>query len=265
MVAIVIPVYKTHFTADEEISFNHLAHFLPDYKKILLLPESLSLTWRNAKASRFADHFFESVSTYSQLLLSREFYERFSEDEYILIYQPDCLVFADQLIQWCQAGYDYIGAPLPGSKMDAAQGLWRVGNGGFSLRKVSSFLRVLDTRRSAHDLISVGRQVLLSGLADLRDLPPGQRWLKTLRVLRDTRMGITAYAANYSLNEDLFWSDRARLFDPIFKIAPVREALRFAFEIHPRLCFEMNDRQLPFGCHAWTRWDREFWEPYLLS
>jgi hypothetical protein len=70
---------------------------------------------------------------------------------------------------------------------------------------------------------------------------------------------------NYSLNEDLFWSDRARLFQPKFKIAPLDMSLRFSFDAYPNVCFQQNGRRLPFGAHAWARWDREFWEPYLIS
>ena len=44
-----------------------------------------------------------------------------------------------------------------------------------------------------------------------------------------------------------------------------REALEFSFELAPRYCFMMNGRRLPFGCHAWFRYDREFWEPFLLG
>ena len=36
-------------------------------------------------------------------------------------------------------------------------------------------------------------------------------------------------------------------------------------EVSPRLCFERNHRQLPFGCHAWARYDGAFWEPHLLK
>jgi hypothetical protein len=27
----------------------------------------------------------------------------------------------------------------------------------------------------------------------------------------------------------------------------------------------MNNHRLPFGCHAWPRYDRMFWEPYLVK
>jgi len=45
----------------------------------------------------------------------------------------------------------------------------------------------------------------------------------------------------------------------------VEEGLRFAFEGAPRMCFELNQQKLPFGCHAWAKFDRSFWEPYLIA
>ena len=50
-----------------------------------------------------------------------------------------------------------------------------------------------------------------------------------------------------------------------FSIAPFETALKFSFEVAPRQCFEMNNQSLPFGCHAWARYDRSFWEPYLIK
>jgi hypothetical protein len=64
----------------------------------------------------------------------------------------------------------------------------------------------------------------------------------------------------YPRNEDLFWALEAPKFDPTFKVASAVEALPFAFEMAPRWCFEQNRGKLPFGCHAWARYDRAFWE-----
>jgi hypothetical protein len=72
------------------------------------------------------------------------------------------------------------------------------------------------------------------------------------------------YTGKAGGNEDHFWSDEAVKYFPDFKVASIEEGLRFAFEVAPRLCFEMNNRTLPFGCHAWYKFDRTFWEPYLL-
>ncbi len=39
------------------------------------------------------------------------------------------------------------------------------------------------------------------------------------------------------------------------------------FTIATSICdrYNRNGGKLPFGCHAWPRWDRAFWEPYLIA
>jgi hypothetical protein len=48
-----------------------------------------------------------------------------------------------------------------------------------------------------------------------------------------------------------------------YTIAPVNEAIKFSFEANPEFLFEKNNYQLPFGCHAWQRYDPLFWEKYI--
>ena len=64
--------------------------------------------------------------------------------------------------------------------------------------------------------------------------------------------------------EDVFWGTMAVTVDPTFKVAPFKTCLQFGFEGNPCLFLEKNHGELPFGGHAWPRYDREFWEPYLL-
>ena len=47
------------------------------------------------------------------------------------------------------------------------------------------------------------------------------------------------------------------------EIAPVEVGLKFAFEAHPRYCFEKNMNKLPFGAHAWDKWDSDFWKNWI--
>jgi hypothetical protein len=263
--AIVVPVYRELLTADEQVSLRHLLRFLGEHERFIVAPQSLAISIPGFGIRRFDDAFFTGTASYSRLLLSHQFYEAFSGYEYILIYQLDALVFSDQLAEWCAAGYDYIGAPWLKDKSHPQQGFSRCGNGGFSLRRVESFLRVLGSGRYVSEPVPYVVDLLRAPLPDVRHRFRGlARLVKRARVLRQVRQGAEAYAAAYSLNEDHFWSDRARLFYPDFRIAPVDAGLRFAFERTPRYCFEQNGRQLPFGCHAWARWDRAFWEPYLL-
>lgn len=265
LVAVLTPVYHEELAPEEKISLGHLRHFLSSYDRYFIVPKGLQLRLPGFERCDFDPHFFTHTDAYSKLLLSPQFYEKFSDYEYILIYQLDCLVFSDQLAEWCRAGYDYIGAPLFRNKDEPQKGFSRVGNGGLSLRKVESFLKVLDSKRYEEEEVSYWKQMFTVPLKDLERFPIPGRWLKKTKVLRDARRGVGWYASLYTLNEDLFWSDRAKLFYPEFNIAPIDVALRFAFEAHPRYCFEQNNCQLPFGCHAWAKWDRAFWEPYLIK
>jgi hypothetical protein len=206
-----------------------------------------------------------SSSTYSRLLLSADFYRRFSDYDYILIYQLDCLVFSENLNRWCDMGFDYIGAPWVGLGPDGSAYVSRVGNGGLSLRKVRSFLRVCGATGGIRFFIQATRAVLTSELHDLEAYDRSDRLRKKLSILKDLFHGPQSYIANYSLNEDRFWSDRAKLFMPWFSIAPVELAMRFSFEGNPRFCFERTGHELPFGCHGWYKHDRGFWEPHLLD
>ena len=65
---------------------------------------------------------------------------------------------------------------------------------------------------------------------------------------------------HYRGNEDIFWGKFASQIDPAFKVATVDEALHFAFESDPAGSYERIGKKLPFGCHAWAKHDRGFWE-----
>lgn len=62
------------------------------------------------------------------------------------------------------------------------------------------------------------------------------------------------------VNEDVFFS---MANSDEFKVAPVKIALEFSFETEVRKCFEENGRKLPFGCHAWEKYDLIFWKPHI--
>ncbi len=264
-VAVVTPLYRQALTYDENLSRCHLQHFLADFDRFILVPDGLEVEWPGFQKRIFDSRFFTSIAAYSQLLLTRQFYETFAGYEYILIYQLDGLVLSNQLDRWCATGFDYLGAPWFGVKGDTSSGFSRVGNGGLSLRKVESFLTVIESRRYVEEKVPFWRDYYSVTLPDYLLWPWPGRLLKKLRVMRAARHGSQWYRTHYTINEDHFWSDRARLFYPQFQIAPVDVGLQFAFEQFPRVCFRHNGYQLPFGVHAWAKWDRDFWEPYLLT
>jgi hypothetical protein len=230
----------------------------------VIQPQHLGTVLPGCEPVRFPDEYFLNVDAYSRMLLSPFFYEAFSSFDYILIYQLDCLVFSDDLAYWCSLGLDYIGAPFFRKNVRRPR-FSHVGNGGLSLRNVHAFSRALHSSRFMQTPVSLWAEFFRTRLPDLADVPFWRRWYKKMQILRQARRGVQWYANQYTLNEDRFWSDRARLFDPKFQIAPLAVGLSFAFEQNPRYCFERNDRRIPFGCHAWAKWDSAFWEPYILK
>jgi hypothetical protein len=199
---------------------------------------------------RFGAEFFGSRRANTKLMCSPKFYEAFRDYKYVLVYQLDCLVFSDRLAEWCASDFDYIGAPwipcpdVPWITTPA------VGNGGFSLRKVESFLGVLNSTEYWRDPAEYA-------------LP--KKFLLHVKALNGVRQHLRRAYMTAEGQEDLFWSRAAAKYYPGFSIPTVEQALGFAFETAPRECFELNHRQLPFGCHAWSRYDRAFWEPHLLG
>lgn len=268
-VAVVVPMYKTELDHDEQISFRHLQEYLGAFDKFQVSPESLKVELEGFHVRRFRDEFFHSTATYSALLISPEFYRAFSQYQYILLYQLDCLVFSYNLLDWCARDFDYIGAPWFSEAGADFVEESAVGNGGLSLRKVESFLKVLETPGADSELEKY-RDAICAALPWYRRvfcLPYKLRnWLRLSVTKGEDIVNETGpVAAGRRLNEDCFWSFRARDYYPEFKLAPVKEALGFSFEMAPRRCFELNGKRLPFGCHAWNKYDRRFWEPFLLD
>jgi hypothetical protein len=154
---IVVPIYKKVLSDDETISLKQCFKILHRYPITFVTHRELDTaaymqladnTNVSPKFEYFDKEFFFTVNSYSRLLLSRNFYSRFATEDYIFIYQLDGFVFKDELEDWCKKGFDYVGAPwlihYGRGKYAKSNQLWKVGNGGVSLRKVSAFLERFD-------------------------------------------------------------------------------------------------------------------------
>lgn len=266
-VAIMVPLSnRPGFTEDEQISLRHLRHFLGHYDKYAIAPPGLDVDLPDFTILRFDDHYFGSAQNHKRLLFSPVFYRAFSGYEFLLTYHLDALVFSDQLLTWCERGFDFIGPPwvkhpdAPYAGMTHIEG--RVGNGGFSLKRVSSFLKVLCSTRRAVEPRDHWRHVR----AQAKSLRAQAKGALEYVLLHSSRYNNAQWeVARWRKNEELFWDRRAKHYYPDFRIATVEEALPFGFEAVPEYCFELNGHRLPFGCHAWPKYNRAFWEPFLIK
>ncbi|MCL5436156.1 MAG: hypothetical protein M1275_03685 [Patescibacteria group bacterium] len=246
-VAIFTFLYRPSLSPEQEISIRHLNHYLGKYDKFACAPKGSGYGLPSFKTVEFDPKYFRSVKDNARLLSSRELFAAFADYEYMLQYELDALALSSDLGPWLNSGYDYIGAPWIKANMikPYPYPVDSVGCSGFSLKRVSAFLKIIDGRE--HPWKVMARELK-------KGAGPKQLW----DIWSNAR-------GRAKLIEDRFWSWKGRLYYPGFKIAPVSEALKFAFEIAPEKCLKLNNGRLPFGAHAWFRYNREFWEPYILK
>lgn len=225
---VVIPIYKelSMLKPSEKASLAQAQKVLKQYDVCLMAPIKLSKAIADSGfvAEFWPDNCFANIYSYSRLLLTEEFYGRFAAYDYMLLYQLDAFVFSDRLQEFCDLGYDYIGAPMPhwdGWKHN------KIGNGGFSLRKISSCISVVSKKKEIYD--KTGRE-------------------DEFEEAEDKFFGYCGYDKNID-----------------FSVPDTKTALKFAIEFdvmkaHSRL----SEKNLPFGCHAWSKahyW--KLWEPFI--
>jgi hypothetical protein len=153
-VEIVIPIYKSELNTEEMFSVDRTFQILSSHPLTFFAPIGLDVgfyaeRYPIAKFKFFEKKYFASIQDYSRLLVQLEFYDAFADKDFLLIVQPDVYVFRDDLAQWLNSPYDYVAAPWPnGLSLNIKIGKFLignegrtyttyVGNGGFSLRRIS--------------------------------------------------------------------------------------------------------------------------------
>ena len=156
---IIIPIYKKTLDSDEFFSVKKTIGKLKDYDIYWACPNYLDISYYYenfgiSKIVRFDDDYFKDVASYSRLLLSCFFYERFINYDFMLICQTDAIILKNELDLWLNKPYDYIGAPWPygytftirTNKIPLKDGVKCnafVGNGGLSLRRIRSCIKLI--------------------------------------------------------------------------------------------------------------------------
>ena len=259
--AVAIPLHKPELTAAETLSIERTCAVLTGHPLFFVGPARLqdylaSMCRRFGTGlgyKTFHDRYFAGIKGYNALMRSIEFYRSFAGHSHLLIAQTDALVISEDLDAWCARGFSYIGAPWfkGGSQPRLPLAFMGIGNGGFSLRRLDDFLRVLATPRRIPNLIK-SRAGGTSGLSGL-----------VRRIKHERLLAYNVAPFFPTSNEDFFWGVLVPAACPFFRVPRPEEAVAFAFEAEPRHLYELNGHALPFGCHAWERYDRAFWQEQL--
>lgn len=229
----VVPAQKSGLTPSEAYSLLQLKRLL--VRNITLVcPKDLDVSaylthLPNLQVIRLSNEHFISVQSYNALMLQPWFYEQFAKEyAWLLVHQLDAFLLKNQILEFCELGYDYFGAPwLTGFpqyrfllnrwpiKINSKR--FRVGNGGLSLRHLEKTVDLL-YRKQSHIL-------------------------------------------NTFFMEDAFFGYQGSI-DPSFHACPTNIAASFSLESHPDYWMKLTKR-LPMGFHGHGVWGQDFYKPPL--
>lgn len=243
---IVIPIYKSEPDYIEEVSLKRLNTVIgqKNYNVYFVAYPELDLTKYyefvndlTVSPILFDKRFFESKHTYSQLCINYDFYNVFSDYEYMYIYQTDCYLNTDNLFDFCELGYDYIGAPImstdcgwPTVKEDKeGKKVYMpvIGNGGFSLRKIETFKDITN---------------------------PNGEFIQEYKLTEDILKNV--------IWEDLYFCVTIKqLYD--LNISPLHIGTKFAWDMSVDILYSFfNIKNFPMCIHAWDK-NIRFWNKYI--
>ena len=135
------------------------------------------------------------------------------------------------------------------------------GNGGFSLRNIQAHLKVLHSFSYISQPAENWRKRSSQKLSITGYLREACGFLLDLTLRNNTYWLLNSFRGF----EDQFWCLVAARNFSWFKIPGYEEAMNFAIEMQPRRVFDINNNRLPFGCHAWWKYDLDFWRPYIAD
>lgn len=227
---IVIPIYNEIPKPYENVALTQLGNIIKDknYNVCVIHPTDMNID-NYKKFDYITDwklvnqYYFKSTETYSQLLLSQFFYDGFTDYDMMYIFQTDVYIFRDELQKYVNYSFDYIGAPIIGTGSD-----WKhvpqIGNGGFSLRKISTFQKMFNVN-TLHEL------------------------------------GIDNETIKSQKYEDLFICDTLK-YKYNLSMPTVHDAFKFAWDRNAEYIYVNITKELPMAAH-WYNHQLDFWRKII--
>lgn len=266
--AVLVPTHLEQLDEGLAATLLNNATQLKGYKLEVILPRTCSPSWYEAF---FAEHgidgtvrlvraeYFGSPAAVNKMGTDPAFYRIYQEFDYILICHLDAWIFRDRLAYWMDKGYDFIGAPLFLPENDKVHFLKRMapfgGNGGLSLRRVASCIRVLENFQPGLSLLRLAQAVYF--------LARNRQWggmAILFRLLRELSKDWRRTCEKYNIYEDVFFTIIAPLCGNRISIPSSRTAMKFACEVnYPLLQKELFGLEPPLGVHGYDKYiDSEY-------
>ncbi len=224
-VIIVIPTYKEELSEFEQISLQQIHNILNEYNIAFAAPDNLNF------------YYGEQYSTHM--------IERFDAEYFADISGYNKLMLSDEFYMRF-AKYSYILI----AQLDAfifSDKLLYFCNLGYDYIGAPW----IHGTRYYKDVYNIIHYVGNGGLS-LRKVDRFIKWIDKCKYILEPYID--------EINEDVLISAYGKEF---LKIACFDDALQFSFDFDPRGSYLLNNSELPFGIHAWPRYDIEFCRPFI--
>ncbi len=250
-VKVIIPLYKEQLPLAEKAALDNNIKALSAHPIVFIKPEGTDVSgitgaYPEACVMEVTTEWLgtkKGIAGYNEMMMSADFYGMFTETEYLLICHTDAWIFRDELKEWTNKGYDIVAAPWPTRpryKRFPIKQLISL-NSKIHPGRISRYERCgkvgnggLSLRRTAALLAAC--QTYAEEIARFNSLP------------------------DVIHNEDIFWATIPKEFN----YPDEKTALKFAFDIKPRLCYSLNGKHLPMGCHGYMHKSRQkFWRQFI--
>ena len=249
---VIIPIYRAALKAEEAEALDNNIRRLARRDIVLLKPHGLDISHIEAKYPQAETLGVSTewlgtkrgIAGYNAMMMSADFYRMFSDTDFILVCHIDAWIFRDDLDRWMAQPVDHVAAPWV---------TWPIYS-HFPFRQLMELRRniVPETRMLRSDTYGhVG-----NGGLSLR------RVSAFIAACENHAVEARAFieARNSMHNEDVFFA----LAATELRTPSVRDAMTFAFDVKPAVCYREIGRQLPMGCHGYrhrSRWG--FWKRFI--
>lgn len=258
-VIVIVPTHLEMLEEDQAMVLRHNAQVLSDYPIEIVLPNSCAPDWYEAFFARegingtvrlVKSEYFGSAAAVNKMGTDPMFYRLYQSYKYMLICHLDAWLFEDQLTKWIARDDDFIGAPLFLPDVGRGHFMRRMApygcNGGLSLRRIDTCIRVLEDFRPGFNFFRVIQAVWF--LARNRRFDFIVILWRLLRLLWTDWQGT---CIKYNIYEDVFFTIIAPMMGARIKVTPSHVAMRFSCEVnYDQIQKERLGQTPPFGIHG---------------
>jgi hypothetical protein len=228
----------------------------PENLDISEYSENFSYTFKDQK---FPQAYFNSIYTYNIMLKSTIFFQAFINYTHILLVQTDAYIFSTVFDDFLT--YSYVGAPWHRHLIKRNRTGLYCGNGGYSLRNIDDALKVIESDIRLFSISEMISEVKHSEFHKKYPTVIKPMFAAYYYLTRNSTLDFKNQLA--FVYEDVFWSLVVPEVCPTFKVPDGETALKFGFETEPEMCYELNEHQLPTGCHGFNKYNPEFWKQFI--